>query len=153
VQYLKLQINAGVDAIQIFDSWAHILGHNQFCEFSLKYLEKLVQAVQGFPTIIFCRGSSVFAPMLMQIAPACISLDWQERIGHMRRRITPNIALQGNLDPDVLYAEPAIIRKEAHCILKDMQGDPGFIFNLGHGIHPDTPVEAVKTLVDCVKSL
>lgn len=153
IAYLQMQIAAGVQAVQIFDSWAYFLGHSQFREFSLSYLKAIVDTVRPkqIPVILFCRGSSVFASQLSEVTPAGISLDWQTDITAMRKSVPANIALQGNLDPDVLYADASTIRKETQHILLGMKGDPGFIFNLGHGIHPDTPVDAVKTLVECVK--
>lgn len=153
IEYLKLQIAAGVQAIQIFDSWAHVLGHVQFREFSLSYLQKIMLALNNssIPIILFCRGSSVFARQLAELMPAGISVDWQADMTQMRSYIPNNIALQGNLDPHILYGDSSLIRKEVKRLLNGMQGDPGYIFNLGHGIHPDTPVGAVKTLVECVQ--
>lgn len=153
VQYLNLQIDAGVDAIQLFDSWMYTLAYSQFKEFSLSYLHYMMKGLKdpSIPVILFGRGSSVFATELATIQPAAISLDWNCDITQMRRLIPHPIALQGNLDPDVLYAPKAILEKEVNRILDGMEGDPGFIFNLGHGIHPDVPEDAVHTLVDCVK--
>lgn len=153
IDYLNRQIDAGVNALQIFDSWAYVLGHAQFREFSLSYLKRLKDGLKDpkIPVILFCRGSSVFAQQLAEITPAAISLDWQSDIIKMRTIIPKTIALQGNLDPDILYADAATIRREANAMLKGMRGEPGYIFNLGHGIHPDTPVDALKTLVACVK--
>ncbi len=96
IAYLLLQIRAGVDAIQIFDSWAHALAYHAFQEFSLAYLQKLLNGIQhtSIPTILFCRGSSVFAPQLASIQPACIGLDWNCRMSDMRYFIPQSIALQ-----------------------------------------------------------
>lgn len=154
IAYLNLQIDAGVHAIQIFDSWAHVLGNAQFREFSLNYFARILQGIKkrDIPVILFCRGSSTFAPLLAELSPAAISLDWNADIVRMRHMIPKNIALQGNLDPDILYADLKTIRKEVSRLLQGMRGESGYIFNLGHGIHPDTPVDAVKTLIDCVKS-
>lgn len=154
IDYLKKQIEAGVDAIQIFDSWANTLAFPQFQEFSYAYLQKIRQELSqtNIPVILFCRGSSVFAEDLARMNPSCISLDWNCDIVKMRNRIPKHVALQGNLDPDVLYASKEILKKEIERILKGMKGDPAFIFNLGHGIMPDTPVDAVKMLVECVKN-
>lgn len=153
IEYLTLQVDAGAQAIQIFDSWANFLGHAQFREFSLAYLKMILDAMRpkGVPLILFCRGSSVFGPELAQIRPAAISLDWNCDIGPMQSQIPAGVALQGNLDPDVLYAPHHVIKKEALRILESMQGSRGFIFNLGHGILPDIPFENVKFLVDTVK--
>lgn len=154
IEYLKLQIEAGADAIQIFDSWANYLGYAQFQEFSLKYLEQILIALKPFqvPMIIFCRGSSVFAPDLAKISPQAISLDWNCNISEIRRHIPTYIALQGNLDPDILHAPKAVIKQEAQRILQQMSADPGYIFNLGHGILPTVPFDHVKWLIECVKT-
>jgi uroporphyrinogen decarboxylase len=106
---------------------------------------------KSVPLILFCRGSSTFGEKLASIHPRAISVDWNADLAQMRQRISPNIALQGNLDPDILYAPFDVIRKEVTALLDAMQGDPGYIFNLGHGITPGTPPDAVKTLVDTVK--
>ena len=151
--YLQLQIEAGVQAIQIFDSWANALSHHSFREFSLAYLYALLNSIHHMPipVILFCRGSSVFAPQLAQIKPAAIGLDWNCHMADMRRRIDRSIALQGNLDPDILYAPLSRIEEEVERLLDEMEGEPGFIFNLGHGVAPDVSEEAVRTLVQCVK--
>jgi uroporphyrinogen decarboxylase len=153
--YLQLQSDAGVQALQIFDSWANTLAHHQFREFSLAYLQKLLNSISstGIPVILFCRGSSVFAPQLAELEPAGIGLDWNCRMIDMRRCIPSSIALQGNLDPDILYAPLFRIEEEVQRLLSDMEGDPGFIFNLGHGIAPDVSEDAVRTLVTSVKKV
>lgn len=154
VDYLKLQIEAGVEAIQIFDSWANHLSHHSFREFSLAYLQDLLNGIRNknIPTILFCRGSSVFAPQLAELQPAGVGLDWNCHMSHIRLSIPNTIALQGNLDPDILYAPIPRLKLEVRRLLDEMEGDRGFIFNLGHGVSPDVSEEAVKTLVNCVKS-
>lgn len=153
VAYLNMQVEAGAQALQVFDSWANFLGNAQFREFSLHYLQRILKGIKdpSIPVILFCRGSSVFAEQLAEIAPAAISVDWNGDITKIRSVIPSKIALQGNLDPDILYASHDVIAKEVKKILNGMQGDPGYIFNLGHGIHPDVPVDAVKVLVDTVQ--
>lgn len=153
IDYLNMQIAAGVDALQIFDSWAYFLDYPRFHEFSLAYLQRILKGLkEKIPVIIFCRGSSVFASDIAQINPAGISVDWQADLRKIRAEVPPTIALQGNLDPDILYASPPVIQKEVKRILHNMKGDPGFIFNLGHGILPDIPYESVRCLVDTVKN-
>lgn len=151
--YLELQIKAGVNAIQIFDSWANVLAHYSFREFSLAYLQDLLNGIrhQDIPVILFCRGSSVFAPQLAELHPAGIGLDWNCHMPYMRRFIPKSIALQGNLDPDILYSPIPRLEAEVQRLLDEMEGDTGFIFNLGHGIAPDVSEKAVETLVNCVK--
>jgi uroporphyrinogen decarboxylase len=153
IGYLKLQIEAGVDAVQIFDSWAIYLAHPHFREFSLAYLQKILKGIEHLPVpaILFCRGSSVFAPQLAELKPAGIGLDWNCQMKTMRTHVPLPIALQGNLDPDILYAPLSTIQQEVARILDEMEGDPGFIFNLGHGIFPDVSEEAVRTVVETVK--
>jgi len=154
IDYLKLQIKAGVQAIQIFDSWANALGYYQFKEFCLDYLKQIVQELREtkVPIILFCRGSSVFAKDLAAIGPQALSIDWNGDLSHIRSYISPEIALQGNLDPDVLYAPLATVKYETERLLHSMRGNPGYIFNLGHGIKPDTSPDAVKTLVETIKN-
>lgn len=150
IAYLKMQINAGAQAIQIFDSWASSLAHEQFREFSLHYLKEMVKALD-IPAILFCRGSSVFAAQLAEANPAAISVDWNADLSDIRRQL-PNIALQGNLDPDILHAPRNVVEREVKRLLHSMRGDPGYIFNLGHGITPEVPVDNVKVLIETVKS-
>lgn len=118
IEYLNMQIDAGVQAIQIFDSWANYLGHGHFLEFSLAYLREIIQGLKNknIPVILFSRGSSVFAKDLAKIKPAGISLDWNLNISEARRMIPHTIAVQGNLDPDFLFAPlKHFERKSAGC--------------------------------------
>lgn len=154
IDYLKLQTKAGVHAVQIFESWANALSHPHFHEFCLKYLHIMVKELQKekIPVIVFCRGSSIFAEDIASIQPNAISVDWNADLSVVRSRVPKTIALQGNLDPDVLYAPCTTVKREVQNILKRMDGDPGYVFNLGHGIKPDINPDAVKTLVETVKS-
>jgi uroporphyrinogen decarboxylase len=153
VDYLKLQIAAGVHAVQIFESWAGVLGAAQFQEFSLTYLDTIVKELKhlNVPTIVFCRGASTSAAQIAKLNPSAMGVDWSANLSQIRREIGPHVAIQGNLDPDILYAPTSKIQQEVNRLLNLMKGDPGYIFNLGHGIHPDIPTDAVKTLVECVK--
>jgi uroporphyrinogen decarboxylase len=150
IAYLKMQLLAGVQAVQLFDSWAHVLSDTHFRAFCLPYLKEIVKEVK--PIILFCRGSSIFAPLLAALSPTGISLDWQSNLKEMRQKIPAPIVLQGNLDPDILYASPDVVKQHAQEMVRSMQGDGGYIFNLGHGILPDVPLESVYALVDGVKS-
>lgn len=154
IDYLHLQIAAGAEAIQIFDSWANRLSYRQFNRYSLAYLKKIVDGIAStrIPTILFCRGSSVFASELASIKPSCVSLDWNADLIKIRQTVPHQVAIQGNLDPDILYAPSPVIAREAKEMLTAMHGQPGYIFNLGHGILPDTPFDNVRFLVDFVKN-
>ena len=153
IEYLKLQIKAGVDAVQIFDSWANALAFPQFEQYSLFYLKKIIQSLEEYqvPIIVFCRGASLFAEDLIKASPHCISFDWNCSLKRMRAQIPSHIAIQGNLDPCLLYASRNTIQEAVKGLLSEMQGHKGYIFNLGHGILPDTPTDSVRALVDCVK--
>ncbi len=153
IAYLTMQVEAGAQAVQLFDSWAHVLAHRQFASFCLPYHQRIVDAMHalGCPIILFCRGSSVFAPMMAQ-TQAAVSLDWNCQLSSMRHSLGPHTVLQGNLDPYVLYAPQETLRREVLANLDEMAGDPAYIFNLGHGILPDMDLDAVRCLVDTVKS-
>jgi uroporphyrinogen decarboxylase len=153
IDYLNVQIEAGVDALQIFDSWAGILSRPNFKIFSLYYLKRVKEGLKKeVPLILFCRGSCQYAEELSTLLPHAVSLDWSEELGIMRARMPQKIALQGNLDPGVLLGTPQSIEKAAYLMLKNREGDPGYIFNLGHGVLPMTPYENVLFLVDYVKN-
>lgn len=154
IDYLLMQIEAGVQAIQIFDSWAHVHSPASFEAFSKPYLIKILAALKHthIPTIVFSRGSFGFIDSLSSLAPSCLSVDWNGSLSGLRSSIPSSMALQGNLDPYVLYADIPTIQKQAGAILTSMQSDPAFIFNLGHGVLPDTPLDSVKALVETVKN-
>jgi uroporphyrinogen decarboxylase len=153
IDYLAMQIDAGAQAVQVFDSWACYLDHAHFMRYSREYMSRIVRALEpkGVPVILFCRGSSVWARELAGCGPAAISLDWNCSLADVRRQVGSGIALQGNIDPFVLYAPRQVIRDEVGRLLSSMKGDPAFVVNLGHGISPDMSVDAVRTLVERVK--
>lgn len=151
IEYLNAQIDAGCDALQLFDSWAMHLGSDQFDRFVQKPLKKIVKGLKKCPTILFCRGTSAFTKRLAKLSPQALSFDWTCDLRDVRSELG-SICLQGNLDPDILLTNPDTVVKEATALLHKMKGDPAFIFNLGHGINKDTPRENVEALVACVKS-
>lgn len=151
IAYLKMQIDAGVDALQIFDSWANLLSRQEFCRFALPYLKQIVEAV-SVPVILFSRATCHFVSECVSIRPQGISFDWSLSLDEIRARVPETIAIQGNLDPELLYAPPTVIERETLKLLKLMEGDPGYIVNLGHGVLPDIPVDHVRTFVNTVQS-
>jgi uroporphyrinogen decarboxylase len=151
MDYLQMQERMGVDAIQIFDSWAHVLTPRHFQKFCVPYLERLVQSVR-VPVIVFMRGASLRVEELIRLGAAGLSFDWQMELAKLRKQIPQTIAIQGNFDPDLLYAPLPAIRSATENLLRSMDPDPGFIVNLGHGIKPDVPLEAVQCLVETVKN-
>lgn len=152
IQYLRAQHQAGVAAVQVFESWAQMLAYPQFKEFSLPYLKLIVDALkaQEIPVILFARGSSLLAREFTSLQPACLSIDWNGDLSHIRKSIGSNIALQGNLDPEILLCSPKTVQREVQRILSEMKGDPSYLFNLGHGILPETPLDSVQALVDTI---
>ena len=150
IAYLKMQIKAGVDAVQIFDSWANLLSRTEFFRFAQPFLKQIVEAVD-IPVILFSRASSHFVSNFVALRPDAISFDWSLPLYEIRKCVPKAIAVQGNLDPEILYAPPEVIRQETEKMLRSMEGDPGYIVNLGHGVLPDIPVDHVRVFVDTVK--
>lgn len=152
VGYLNMQIDAGVNAVQLFDSWALALSWNDYIEFSHKYNQYILSKIKrSVPVISFCKGSSVFAPIMAEAKPDVISVDWNADLKNIKQSLPAGIAVQGNLDPFVLYADKPVIRKKILDIFERMRGEKGFIFNLGHGIMPDIPFDNVKYAIEVVK--
>jgi len=153
ILYLQGQITAGVDALQLFDSWADVLSYADYQEFAHPYVTKIISALnQKVPIISFCKGSSVFYPLMAKSGTNVISLDWNANLKMVKTTLPKNIAVQGNLDPYVLYAPKEIIKAKAETLLESMRDEAGYIFNLGHGLSPDMPFENVKFLVEVVKN-
>lgn len=153
VMYLNMQIAAGVNALQLFDSWALALSWDDYTEFSHRYNTEIISKLNrtGIPIISFCKGSSVFAPLMAESKPDVISIDWNADLLNMKNSLPKGIAVQGNLDPFVLYADKKVIKDRIHKLFERMRGTEGFIFNLGHGIMPDIPFDNVKFAIDTVK--
>lgn len=105
----------------------------------------------GIPVISFCKGSSVFAPLMAEAKPDVISIDWNADIRHIKDSLPAGMAVQGNLDPHVLYADKKVIKEKVRHIIERMRGADGFIFNLGHGIMPDLPFDNVKYAIEVIK--
>jgi uroporphyrinogen decarboxylase len=151
--YLNLQIEAGVNAVQIFDSWAQALAWDDYKEFSHRYITEIISKLnrKDIPVISFCKGSSVFAPLMAEAKPDVISIDWNVDLLDIKKRLPQGMAVQGNLDPHILYADKKVIKDRIHKLFERMRGENGFIFNLGHGIMPDIPFDNVKYAVEVIK--
>ncbi|HEY1008079.1 MAG TPA: uroporphyrinogen decarboxylase, partial [Sphingobacteriaceae bacterium] len=151
--YLNMQIAAGVNAVQIFDSWAQALSWDDYTEFSHRYIAEIISKLnrKDIPVISFCKGSSVFAPLMAEAVPDVISIDWNADLKEMRHRLPAGIAVQGNLDPHILYADKKVIRERIHRLFERMRGENGFICNLGHGIMPDIPFDNVKYAFEVIQ--
>ncbi len=151
--YLSAQIAAGAGAVQIFDSWGGLLSPDLYREFSLAYLKKVIRKLEkgNQPVIVFAKGVHGGIAGLAESGADCLSVDWTVHLGHARRLTGGKVALQGNLDPAVLYARPEVIRKEAENVLRAFGKGNGHVFNLGHGLLPDVDPDHVKILVDFVR--
>lgn len=150
IEYMKQQQRAGVDALQLFDSWAGILGRDQYAEFGLKYVQKIASAFRGFPFTIFSKGAVASLPEIAKIESTAIGLDWNMDIQETRNLVGETRTLQGNLDPCLLYAKDSIIVKETNKLLDSFKSQR-HIVNLGHGVYPDVDPEKVKILIKTVK--
>jgi len=149
INYLKAQIEAGADIIQIFDSWAGILSPEQHHEFSLKYIAKICDAIPDVPKTVFAKGAFFSRAEMNTIKCNVVGLDWNMSIEESRR-LLPDKVLQGNLDPCALYGSIDDVKRETKKMLKSFEGSY-HIANLGHGLYPDTQVDKVKCFIETVK--
>lgn len=152
--YLIEQARHGADTLMLFDTWGGLLTSDGYATFSLAYvrrvLERLAREVPSIPTIVFTRGGGQWLDSIADSGCTAIGLDWTIDVAAARASVGSRVALQGNLDPQVLLATPPAIQREARAILRAAGPEPGFVFNLGHGIVPETPPEHVALLVELV---
>jgi len=154
IRYLNGQIAAGAQAVQLFDSWAGCLSAQDYGEFVLPHTRRVIEDIKpGVPVIHFSTGTGGYLDLVRQAGGDVIGIDWRVDLSQAWRQIGYDRAIQGNLDPLVLFAEPAFIASQAKEILGKAEGHPGHIFNLGHGILPETPVDHVIALVDKVHEM
>lgn len=156
ILYLNAQIHAGVDCVMIFDTWGGVLTTPAYEAFSLQYMEKIIAGLdlnyQGktIPSIVFTKSGQQWLEKIAAIGCQAVGLDWTIDIGDARQRIGDKVALQGNMDPCVLYSSPEAIQQEVKRILQSYGQGSGHVFNLGHGIHPEIPPEHVAAFVEAV---
>jgi uroporphyrinogen decarboxylase len=150
IAYLKNQVAAGADVLQIFDSWAGVLSPADFETFSLKYMRQIVQALQGIaPVTLFAKDAAHSLKAISQTGCAATGLGWTVSPKEARELLGQNVVIQGNLDPCALYAPVEHIRHLTEQMLGGFGG--ACIANLGHGVYPDTPLEGVKAFIETVK--
>lgn len=155
-QYLNAQIEAGAQAVMIFDSWGGVLSDGEFQAFSLAYTRQVVAGLkrnhegQRVPVIVFTKGGGIWLPEIASCGADALGVDWTVNLRHARQGVQDKVALQGNLDPMVLFGGESAIRSQVRKVIDDfgMQGAGGHVFNLGHGISRFTAPEAVEVLVD-----
>jgi uroporphyrinogen decarboxylase len=159
VAYLNAQIRAGAQAVQIFDTWGGSLSHAAYHEFSLRYMEKIVKGLikenedRTVPVILFTKGGGQWLESMAATGATALGLDWTTDIGAARARVGDKVALQGNMDPSVLYASPAAIRAEVASILQAYGRGSGHVFNLGHGITPEVSPDHAGAFIEAVHEL
>jgi uroporphyrinogen decarboxylase len=159
IAYLNAQIEAGAQAVMVFDTWGGALSSAAYREFSLEYLRRVIVGLHRewngriVPSIVFTKGGGLWLEDIAATGCNAVGLDWTVDLGAARSRIGNKVALQGNLDPAVLFSTPAAIRAEVGAILRQFGAGPGHVFNLGHGISQFTSPEHVGALVDAVHEL
>ncbi len=150
IQYLKNQVNAGVQTLQLFDSWAGLLSMDQFKTFSLPYMKRIKHEIPDTPLTIFAKGAMLQLEDIATANPEVIGIDWNISPLEVRKKVGNNYTLQGNMDPCLLYANPAHVFDETTDMCQSF--GKNHIANLGHGVYPDTPLEGVKAFISAVKS-
>jgi uroporphyrinogen decarboxylase len=150
--YLNAQIAAGAQVVMVFDTWGGTLARDEYEPFSLAYCRQIFSEVKGVPRILFTRNGSSWLGAMMQSGCDAIGIDWTSDPRDARRLAAGKIALQGNLDPATLLKPPESVRTAAREVLDRFGVDPGHVFNLGHGILPNTPLDSVAALVDEVRT-
>jgi uroporphyrinogen decarboxylase len=152
--YLNGQIDAGAQLVQLFDSWAGALAPDDYRAFVLPHTRAVIRAVRpGTPLIHFGTGTATLLPLMREAGGDVIGLDWRVDLDRGWAAVGHDVGVQGNLDPAVLLARPAVLRERVQAILARAGGRPGHIFNLGHGVHQTTPVDHVQALVEMVHEL
>jgi len=151
IGYFQMQIRAGADAIQIFDSWGGIIAGQDYEAASLRWIREIIAALpKDFPVILYAKGTSSQLTDQAFSGAGVLAVDWTVDLAVIRKLVPGNIALQGNLDPVLLNTTPGIVQRETARLLESMRGANGHIFNLGHGIRPEARMECVEALVNTV---
>ena len=159
IAYLNAQISAGAQAVMIFDTWGGVLTTRDYREFSLRYMARIVDGLsrqsegRKIPVILFTKGGQAWLEAMADTGCDALGIDWTIDLAGARARVGGRVALQGNMDPCVLYASPERIRDEVATILKSFGTGAGHVFNLGHGIHPHVDPEHARVFIDAVHEL
>jgi uroporphyrinogen decarboxylase len=153
-RYLNAQIAAGAQAVQLFDSWVGCLAAEDYRRYVLPYSRAIIEGlVSGVPVIHFATGNPALLPLLSEAGGDVIGVDWRIDLDDAWRLVGHDKGVQGNLDPAVLLADRETIRQRAKDILDRAAERPGHIFNLGHGVHKETPIESAQYLIEVVREL
>ncbi len=156
ILYLNAQIKAGAQSVMIFDTWGGVLGHREYLDFSLHYMHKIVAGLirenegRKVPVTLFTKGGGMWLEAMAETGCDALGVDWTVNLAQAKARVGHKVALQGNMDPSVLYASPARIEQEVRSILADFGDGSGHVFNLGHGIHQDVPEQSPVVFVNAI---
>lgn len=156
ILYLNAQIKAGAQSVMIFDTWGGVLGHREYLDFSLHYMQKIVAGLirenegRKVPVTLFTKGGGMWLEAMAETGCDALGVDWTVNLAQAKARVGDKVALQGNMDPSVLYASPARIEQEVRSILADFGEGSGHVFNLGHGIHQDVPEQSPAVFVNAI---
>jgi len=156
--YLNAQIAAGAQAVQIFDTWGGALEPAAYLRYSLGYVERIVEQLtrardgRRVPVILFTKNGGQYLERMAELGVDAVGVDWTTDIGEARDRVGDRVAVQGNLDPCVLYARPEAIERETNRVIAAAGSAPGHVFNLGHGVHPGIDPEHVRVMIETVKA-
>ncbi|HDR1157363.1 uroporphyrinogen decarboxylase [Pasteurella multocida] len=156
ILYLNAQIKAGAQSVMIFDTWGGVLGHREYLDFSLHYMHKIVAGLirenegRKVPVTLFTKGGGMWLEAMVETGCDALGVDWTVNLAQAKARVGHKVALQGNMDPSVLYASPARIEQEVRSILADFGEGSGHVFNLGHGIHQDVPEQSPAVFVNAI---
>ena len=154
IHYLDQQVLSGADSLMVFDTWGGVLSRPNYLEFSLKYMQKIVNGVKAkhpdTPITLFSKNGGKHLNEIAATGCNGVGIDWTVELGDVQKQIGDKVTIQGNLDPAVMYATPDVVRAEVKKVLSQFKGDTGHIFNLGHGITPDVDPENMTVLVDSV---
>ncbi len=157
--YLNAQVEAGAQALMIFDTWGGVLTPAAYREFSLRYAEQIIAGLlksrggRRVPVVFFTKNGGPWLEAMSETGADALGVDWTQDIGDARRRVGARVALQGNLDPGVLYAPPDVIREHVASVLEEYGHGSGHVFNLGHGIHPEVDPEHARAMIEAVHTL
>ncbi|NGX17434.1 uroporphyrinogen decarboxylase [Wenzhouxiangella sp. XN24] len=159
LDYLNAQVAAGAQAVMVFDTWGSILTPKTYHTFSLDYMQRIVDGVtreaegRKVPVVLFTKGGGPWLEAMADTGCDALGVDWTTDLAEARARVGDRVALQGNLDPAVLYASPEVIREEVRQVLESFGHGPGHVFNLGHGIHPEVKPEHAGAMIEAVVEL
>jgi uroporphyrinogen decarboxylase len=154
IAYLNQQVLSGADSLMVFDTWGGVLSKSNYLDFSLSYMQKIVNSVKAkhpnTPITLFSKNGGKHLNEIANTGCDGVGIDWTVELGEVEQQIGDKVAIQGNLDPAVMYATPEVVRAEVKKVLDQFKGDTGHVFNLGHGITPEVDPENMKVLVDSV---